>query len=717
MKAIASRILQRFSNRPDSEHGQAIVRLVVILLFLCYLGAVAATHGLEGKVLPYVLLPLVEAVVGAGILVHIGFYPGISYPRRWVGMILDYSSMGMMMIVAGAEASPVSIVYLWVTIGNGLRYGPRFLMAAVVLASLSFLVVITTTPYWQDNPLIAWALLAGLIAIPAYLTSLLRALTKATEEARRANEAKSRFLANMSHEFRTPLNGIVGMTQLLSSTRLDREQRESANMIQTSAQTLLTLIEDVLDISAIEAGKFRRVETRFSIGDLIHGIDVMLRPEAVGKGLRFDLQVEKDVPLSLYGDVDHLRQVLVNLLANAIKFTDQGDVNLSVSRIDAAADGRIQLRFDVRDTGIGIPREMQGRIFQAFEQAESGHGRRFGGTGLGTTIAKSLTELLGGQISVQSEVGQGSLFRVEMPFAALPAEVAVPAEAIPVANAQNVIAFDDPFLRHRARVRPLRILVADDQHTNVTVLRRILEKAGHQSFAVSNGEGVLDALAEESFDLVIVDLHMPGLSGLDVMKHARVMQAGNDNRTPFVVLTADVTTDALRQCHECGARAVLSKPVNVSRLLDTLAEINLSAGEESRNSFDVARRSASADSLVSGDVLAEMSELGEDFLVTFVGECLQDARNCIAALERAGSEAKWEEFRDHCHALKGVAGNLGAVRLSSTAETAMRLGNFQYPKQWRRCVMDLREQLEKAHSILNAQTIANRDGARPEIRT
>ena len=724
MKAMVFRILQRFSNRPDSEHEQAIVRLAVVFLFFCYLLAMALTQGFEGRILPSALLILlVEVLVGTAILVHIGLRPGVSYPRRWIGMILDYASMGMMMYVAGAETSPISVVYLWVTIGNGLRYGPKFLMAAVCLASLSFLAVITTTPYWQQNPALAWALLVGLIAIPAYLMSLLRALTAATEEARRANEAKSRFLANMSHEFRTPLNGIVGMTQLLSTTRLDQEQREAASMIQTSAATLLTLIEDVLDISAIEAGKFRHVETRFGIGDLVRGIDVMLRPEAARKGLRFELTVEKEVPQSLYGDVDHLRQILVNLLANAIKFTERGEVKLLVSRIDAPSHGRVQLRFDVLDTGIGIPREIQNRIFQAFEQAESGHGRRFGGTGLGTTIAKSLTELLGGRISLESEVGRGSLFRVELPFAAVSEEVVAAAAPQPIASTRNVIAFDDPFLRHRARVRTLRVLVADDQNTNVTVLRRILEKAGHQSLAVVNGEGVLDALAEQQFDLAIVDLHMPGLSGIEVMKQARAMQAGYSYRTPFVVLTADVTTDAIRQCHEFGARAVLSKPVNVARLLDTIAEISQGGVEQSNASFDAALQSVlvegptSGETLVSNERYAEMSELGEDFLAAFIGECLRDALNCIAAIEKAGNEAKWDEFRDHCHALKGVAGNLGAVRLASVAASAMRLGNLQYPQLWRKCVVDLREQFEKVRGVLNSQAVAGRDETHPELRS
>jgi two-component system sensor histidine kinase RpfC len=409
----------------------------------------------------------------------------------------------------------------------------------------------------------------------------------------------------------------------------------------------------------------------------------------------------------------------MNLLSNAVKFTDQGEVRLRVSAIEAVLDGRVQLRFDVRDTGIGMTREVQTRIFRAFEQADSGHARRFGGTGLGTTIAKSLTELLGGRISVESEEGRGSLFRVEMPLTVVP-DAALVAEEEGVSSSENVIAFDDPFLRHRARMRSLRILVADDQSANVTVLQRILEKAGHSSVAVNSGEDVLDALAVEYFDAVIIDLHMPGLSGIEVLKHARVMQAGRRDQTPFIVLTADVTTDTVRECQDCGARSVLSKPVSVPRLLDMLAEIGQPAGDQ------VKRQTMSApvpqisfgDSIISSQVLAEMADLGEGFIAMFVDECIRDALNCIAELEKAGVAGQWDNFRDQCHALKGVAGNIGAVRLSSTAASAMQLSNFQYPKEWRRSVQQLREQLEKARSTLKASAVTTtRDESRPELRS
>ena len=696
MKELFARIRERLGERPDSEHGQAMVRVVMLAIVVTYLKLVVEGRpGVEGPLrLSYLFLGL-EFIVAFAILGWLWLRPGVSHPRRFLGMVADYSLMGTGMFLLGELLAPMYVIIMWVTVGNGLRFGTRYLYLAIGFAVVTFGLVMWGTPYWQENPWLSWGLLAGLVAVPLYLSSLLQALVQATEAAKAANDAKSRFLANMSHEFRTPLNGIVGMSQLLLATPLSGEQRESAQVIETSARSLQLLVDDVLDISAIEAGRFKRIDRDFRLGELVKSVHLMLLPSAQAKGLAFEVSIDREVPQSLHSDSNHLRQILLNLCSNAIKFTDRGHVRLQVGVAAGSAPSRPVLRFSVRDTGIGIPEQALAGIFDAFEQVDSGRGRRFGGTGLGTTISKALSELLGGRIGLESELGAGSIFWVELPFE-LAREQAEPEPG-------NVIPFGDPFVRHRARVRSLRILVADDQSANLMVLRRLLEKAGHRAHIVDHGEDVLDALESQSFDAVITDLHMPGVSGLEVIKQAAVMEAGR-RRTPFIVLTADATDKARQECERVGAFAYLTKPIVVERLLENLAAIAEGEARPAAEAHATAPLPAAGHdmSVISQEILDELREmgLGEEFVRRFLDECARDARKCIADLEEAGSAARWDEFRDACHALKGTASNMGAVRLADNASNGMRLASDQLAADWRGIVQSQRQQLEQALSAL-----------------
>ena len=694
MNALLARLAQRLSNRPDSEHQQAIIRLVMLAVIGAYLqGVVTGRPGIAQPLRLSMMFLAVEFLVALAILGWIVARPGMSAPRRVLGMIADYSLMGVGMVLLGELLAPLYVVLMWVTVGNGLRYGPRFLYAAIALAATTFVVVILKTPYWQANPWLAWGLLIGLVVVPLYLSSLLRALVQATEAAKAASEAKSRFLANMSHEFRTPLNGIVGMAELLVTTPMSAEQRDSAEVIQTSARALQSLVDDVLDFATIEAGKLRRSDIDFSFNELLRGVQVMLLPSAHGKGLALETTVARDVPDALHGDSGHLRQILINLMSNAIKFTEHGKVALEVKLREASADN-VVLHFSVRDTGIGIPQDQLGSIFEAFEQVESGRGRRFGGTGLGTTIAKVLTELLGGRIGVESRLGAGSNFWFELPLG-----LARDNAALQSAHS-NIIAFDDPFVRHRARVRPLRILVADDQSANLLVMRRLLEKAGHRPQIVEDGNDVLNALEAQQFDVVITDLHMPGVSGIEIMKQTRFMEAGRP-RTPFIVLTADATTEAQLESERAGAYAFLTKPLVIGRLLEKLAEI----GEGDTAPTDLPAPipvNGAGGSPISQHILDELREmkLGEDFVHRFLTECARDARKSLADIEIAGKAEQWEVFRDACHALKGAAGNMGAVRLAGTASEGMRMTSDLLKRDWRVLSQQLQQQLRQALTAL-----------------
>jgi two-component system sensor histidine kinase RpfC len=708
MNALLNRVAHRLSNRPDSEHQQAIIRLVMLAVVVAYLqGVVTGRPGVAEPLRLSLLFLSVEFVVAFSILAWIVARPGVSASRRVLGMIADYSLMGVGMVLLGELLAPMYVVLMWVTVGNGLRYGSRFLYAAIVLAAATFVIVILKTPYWQANPWLAWGLLIGLVVVPLYLSSLLRALMHATEAAKAASEAKSRFLANMSHEFRTPLNGIVGMAELLATTPMSAEQRDSAEVIQASARALQLLVDDVLDFATIEAGKLRRTDADFSLDDLLKSVQVMLLPSAHTKGLVLEANIGRDVPDALHGDSGHLRQILVNLLSNAIKFTEHGKVALDI-RLQSASADTVQLYFSVRDTGIGIPEAQLGRIFDAFEQVDSGRGRRFGGTGLGTTIAKVLTELLGGRIGVESRFGAGSNFWFELPMGLAKDNVALQA-------ASNVIAFDDPFVRHRARVRSLRILVADDQSANLLVMRRLLEKAGHRPQIVDDGNDALNALEAQQFDVVISDLHMPGVSGIEIMKQTRFMEAGRP-RTPFIVLTADATTEAQMESERAGAYAFLTKPLVIGRLLEKLAEI----GEGEMVRADTGPKPSPALSAgaspISQHILDELREmkLGEDFVHRFLAECVRDARKSLADLEVAGKAEQWEALRDACHALKGAAGNMGAVRLAGTASEGMRMAADTLHRDWRGLAQQLRQQLQQALTALRERGDLTRQEAEDE---
>ncbi|HEY4529462.1 MAG TPA: ATP-binding protein [Luteimonas sp.] len=683
---------QRLANRPDTEHGQAIVRLVIASLLLAYLWALKASGG-QAEVDLMIVVMLLEACTALGITAWILADPGVCHPRRWVGMVTDYGTLATLMSLSAAALSPLYILIMWVTIGNGLRFGTKYLYAASALSATAFLVVVLINPYWREQPHLAGGLWLGLFAIPGYLSSLMKNLHRATEDARRANQAKSRFLANMSHEFRTPLNGIVGMSELLAATPLTAEQRDSAHVIQTSARALQHLVDDVLDISKIEAGKFRRNDDDFSLDELVRSIHVMLQPGVQSKRLELEFNIAADAPRLLHGDSNHLRQVLVNLLSNAIKFTDEGRVSLEVSARSMAAE-KVVLRFSVRDSGIGIPADALGSIFDAFEQVDTGLGRRYGGTGLGTTIAKALTEQMGGTIGAESELGKGSHFWVDLPLG-------IAKRQPPVQESSNVIAFDDPFVRHRARVRPLRILVADDQPANLMVMRRLLEKAGHRPQLVDDGEEVLDAIESQSFDAVIIDLHMPGASGLEVIKQTRFMEVGR-KRTPFIVLTADATAEAREECERAGAYGFMTKPVSVERLLETLAELAEGATRDSTEAPVRAPRQDVGNSVISQHILDELREmgLGEEFVQRFLTECARDARKCVADLDAAAAAGRWDAFRDACHGLKGAASNMGAERLADNASEGMRMPSDRLVAEHQGLIRALRQQLEQAIAAL-----------------
>jgi two-component system, sensor histidine kinase RpfC len=731
LRAAADWVRSRLSNRPDSEHGQALVRLSVIFVVLIYmLGRRALGLDPDYERSDVVLLMVATGfVVGFGIVIEILRSPGLSHIRRAVGMLSDYGLMAAAMAYHSEPLAWVYVIVMWVTVGNGLRYGTLYLFIAVAMATSSFGAVIALSDYWKVNISLAVGLLIGLAAVPLYLAGLLRDLTRATEEAKRANEAKTRFLANMSHEFRTPLNGLAGMSELLATTRLDEEQRQYLSTIQASTRSLLSLVEDVLDISAIEAGKLKLISEGFSLEEVVDNVSLIMRPAAQAKRLSYVVVIDPEVPTDIKGDATHLRQVLLNLVSNAVKFTDQGYVKLQVSLGAGNEAQLVRLRFEISDSGMGIPASARSKLFEAFEQVDSSLSRRHGGTGLGTTIAKGLTEAMGGSIGFESVENTGSKFWIELPFETVARAAPVEGPIIslspdgtgwasvglgPASN--NIIAFSNPFLRHRARVRSMRILIADDHAANRMVLESLLGKAGHRVTSVADGEAVLDALGVGDYDAVIVDLHMPGISGLEMLKQLRLMEAGSSRRTPVLVLSADVTPEAIRKCEQAGAKAFIAKPVTASRLLDILSNI---ANDAQSGALTLVKRpdlSMPAEEILDLQLLNELSEIGMggEFLENFIRQCLQDAAQCMTGIERNSHERRWADVRDQAHALKGIAGNLGMIRLSAMSGNLMQLPDTDLERSWQHVVADVGQALEQGMAELAARSasgsgVAERD--------
>ena len=377
------------------------------------------------------------------------------------------------------------------------------------------------------------------------------ALIQAKEEAENANHAKSAFLATISHEIRTPLNGLLGMAEVMAMGVLEPAQRERLEVVRSAGESLLSILNEVLDLSKIEAGKLTLEDGEFDIGELARSAYATFQAVAETKGVSFELKVSQDARGVYRGDPMRVRQVLQNLISNALKFTERGTVRIAVAR---RAD---QLRVRVIDTGIGMSAEQQKTLFRAFQQAEASTTRRYGGTGLGLAICHDLAELMGGRISVRSAPGKGTSFTVRLPLEKIKA--ASPAAALAPERAGS------------AAERSLRVLAAEDNSVNQLVLKTLLEQAGIEPVMVGDGRAAVDAWAREPWDLILMDVQMPGMDGPSATAEIRAREKAEGRaRTPIVALTANAMEHQIGDYLAAGMDAHLAKPIAAGRLFAVL---------------------------------------------------------------------------------------------------------------------------------------------------
>ena len=714
--------------------------------------------------------------------------------ERWLAaIILDVMMAFAVMLREPEHMSIFYPIILWMILGNGFRYGLKWLFVAALLSTVTFGIVVLSTAYWQQNLYLGLALALALVVIPAYCSTLIRKISHAKEQAEMASKAKSYFLASVSHELRTPLNAIIGYGNHLRQSDMPRRQKEMVEASVLAGEHLLNLIEQLIEVAKTGTGTVQIKNATFRSTDILTEIRDIMMVRAEEKGLAMHLQAEPLSDRPVDGPSDAIRNILLNLVGNAVKFTEAGSI--AISSGFSLNNDQSHVWFTVTDTGIGIADTAIDRIFLPFQQADDSVLNRFGGTGLGLSICRQLVEQVNGTISVESRLGQGSKFRVEIPVNNLPeaepdvdavggnmvnilsfgqiqpellasaqsednfvvrhihcqsaseleaalvhidldifnvalvseelAKLVDPesdiwakfseAEIAPVlVSGSATIDFDEISLRAafasvlpatpnfselRSAIRigcsfsrhlkiphnentpsvaiyqPKRVLVADDNRTNRNVLAAILESVGHDVIMVTDGDEALAALEKGGVDILLLDVNMPRLNGIDACSMWRQIEGGRQH-LPIIGVTADATSETEQKCRNAGMDLRITKPVDAKLLLASIEQfcggntVSVDATApfiEDINNVVVPITGASKVSNHAIDMvqIEYLKSIGDrHFVESMVEGFFEDVEQTLAPLRAAVTQGDVTEFRFCAHALKSSGNNMGAKRLA-----------------------------------------------------